>query len=82
MGDAHHNLGNLLLGRDDVAGAIDHYREAVRLDADSFAPRRNLALVLVQLGRGAEARPHLEILARQRPDDPEIARALARAGAR
>lgn len=76
---AHNNLGNVLLEQDRVAEAMEQYAEAVRLEADYVEPRRNLAFLLLQQGRSAEARPHLEVLARLRPEDEEIARALARA---
>jgi len=79
--EAHNNLGNVLLEMDRVPEAMAHYAEAVRLAAEYFEPRRNLAFILLQLGRSSEARPHLETLARLRPQDEEIARALARARA-
>ncbi len=76
---AHNNLANALLEVERADEAIAQYREAVRLDADYLEPRRNLALLLMHLGRQAEARPHLEVLARLRPDDAQVVDALARA---
>ncbi len=40
--------------------AISSYRAALRHDPANAAAHRNLAIVLVQLGRGREAIPHLE----------------------
>lgn len=78
--EAHNNLGNLLLELDRLPEALAEFETAVRLRADYFEPRRTLAfLLLMHLGRPAEALEHLERLARLRPDDPEIAQALARA---
>jgi protein O-mannosyl-transferase len=80
--EAHNNLGNVLLELDRMPEALGEFEAAVRARADYFEPRRTLALLLLlHLQRPGEARPHLELLARQRPDDPEIAGALARARA-
>jgi tetratricopeptide (TPR) repeat protein len=80
--EAHNNLGNVLLELDRLPEALPEFEAALRLQPDYFAPRRTLALLLLlHLNRPAEARGHLEILARARPADPEIAQALARARA-
>lgn len=80
--EAHNNLGNLLLELERLPEALAEFEAAVRLRADYFEPRRTLALLLLlHLGRPAEALAHLEHLARMRPDDPEIAQALAGARA-
>lgn len=79
---AHNNLGNVLLELDRLPEALGEFEAAVRLQPDYFAPRRALALLLLMhLNRPAEARAHLEILARLRPADAEIAQALTRARA-
>jgi tetratricopeptide (TPR) repeat protein len=80
--EARNNLGNLLLELDRLPEAMAEFEAALRLRPDYFEPRRTLALLLLMhLQRPAEARQHLEILARQRPDDREIAEALTRARA-
>jgi len=80
--EAHNNLGNLLLELERLPEALAEFESAVRLRADYFEPRRTLALLLLlHLGRPAEALGHLEELARMRPGDPEIAQALASARA-
>ncbi|MDQ5978707.1 MAG: protein O-mannosyl-transferase [Verrucomicrobiota bacterium] len=80
--EARNNLGNVLLELDRLAEAMGEFETAVRLQPDYFEPRRTLALLLLlHLNRPADARTHLEILARARPADREIAEALARARA-
>jgi tetratricopeptide (TPR) repeat protein len=80
--EAHNNLGNVLLELDRLPEALAEFETALRLQPDYFEPRRTLALLLLMhLNRPAEARGHLEILARARPADAEIAQALARARA-
>lgn len=78
--EARNNLGNVLLELDRLPEAVAEFESALRLRPDYFEPRRTLALLLLlHLNRPAEARVHLEILARARPGDREIADALARA---
>jgi tetratricopeptide (TPR) repeat protein len=78
--EAHNNLGNSLLELDRLPEALEEFETALRHQPDYFEPRRTLALLLLlHLNRPAEARTHLEILARARPGDREIADALARA---
>jgi Tfp pilus assembly protein PilF len=80
--EARNNLGNLLLELERLPEAVAEFEAAVRLRADYFEPRRTLALLLLlHLGRPAEALGHLEHLARMRPADPEITQALASARA-
>jgi tetratricopeptide (TPR) repeat protein len=77
--EAHNNLGNTLLELDRLPEAMEEFETAIRHRPDYFDPRRTLALLLLlHLNRPAEARTHLEILARARPGDREIAEALAR----
>ncbi|HYC72053.1 MAG TPA: tetratricopeptide repeat protein [Opitutaceae bacterium] len=81
--EARNNLGNVLLELGRLPEALAAFEAALRLRADYFEPRRTLALLyLLHLNRPAEARAHLEVLARARPGDREIAEALARAAGR
>jgi len=65
---AHNNLGLLreLQGRYD--DAVAHYRRALVRDPALSAARRNLALLLVRIGRSAEAHP---LLHREIEEGPE-----------
>jgi predicted Zn-dependent protease len=53
------------------------YERALELDASLFPVRLRVAEMLLEDHRGAEARPHLERLRREAPDDPMV---LARLG--
>ena len=44
--DAHYNLGNLLLQKDDAAGAIDQYLRSLDLDPADPDARRNLEIAI------------------------------------
>jgi tetratricopeptide (TPR) repeat protein len=48
--------------------SIALWSRGVALDADNDVARYNLALALVEVGRSAEAEPHLELLLAQVPD--------------
>jgi tetratricopeptide (TPR) repeat protein len=68
--------GLIWLGHADKLGnetgsAIAHFQKAVELDPDHPHARLLLVASLVH-DRPHEARPHLELLQRQRPDDTEV----------
>jgi tetratricopeptide (TPR) repeat protein len=52
---ANYNLGHFLFERADVASAVAHYSEALRLDPSNVAIRNNLGVALSRQGRDAEA---------------------------
>lgn len=52
---AHHNLGNLLLARGDLRGALLRFQAAARLNRNSALPLINAGNCLFQLGRPREA---------------------------
>jgi tetratricopeptide (TPR) repeat protein len=52
--------------------AIEAYQTAVKLDDQRDDARSRLAILLLELSRPREARPHLEQLRRCRPDDLQI----------
>jgi Flp pilus assembly protein TadD len=58
--------------------AADSYRRVIEQDPFFDDARLKLAAVLVDLGRGKEAAPHLEYLRSRRPNDPQIDINLAR----
>lgn len=64
---AHHNLGNLLLARGDLRGALLRFQAAARLNRNSAPPLVNAGSCLLQLGRPAEA---ARTLARATRRDP------------
>jgi tetratricopeptide (TPR) repeat protein len=47
--------------------AIEHWRRAVTLDPHDYQTLYNLGDLLVQLGRGVEARPYWERYVREAP---------------
>lgn len=47
---AHNNLANVLVGRGQLDRAIDHYREALRIDPDYVPAYNNLGLALAARG--------------------------------
>ncbi len=57
--------------------AASFYRKAVEIDPQHDEARLRLANTLVDLGRGGEARPHLEYLRARQPDNPQIGVRLA-----
>jgi tetratricopeptide (TPR) repeat protein len=55
-----YNLANALVQREELPGAIDQYREALRLKPSSGESAYNLATALVHLDRAPEAVPYYE----------------------
>jgi tetratricopeptide (TPR) repeat protein len=52
---AHHRMGGARQAQGDSAGAIEHYRRALQLDSGLRDARRELATLLVRLGRRDES---------------------------
>ncbi|HEV8497767.1 MAG TPA: tetratricopeptide repeat protein [Gemmatimonadaceae bacterium] len=67
---AHNNLANALSDRHDVADAIAHYREAVKIKPDFGEAHSNLANSLAGQGMVDEAEREYEAALRYRPTDP------------
>jgi tetratricopeptide (TPR) repeat protein len=66
---AHAVLAADLLEQGDTYGAIEHYREAVRLDSADLVSHLALGQALAAEGAGEEALEHLEAAHRLNPDD-------------
>jgi len=60
----------------NVAGALEKYRAAVRLNPTQIVFRRNLALALCRLGRWNEGIAELRDVLEENPDDAEATKAL------
>jgi Flp pilus assembly protein TadD len=69
---AHFILANVLMEQGDVATAVEHYREAIRLKSDYPDARLNLTVALQRLGKPDEAMNGLQNLLQA---DPSLAKA-------
>lgn len=58
-GEAHHGLGLLQAKRGDLAGAVQHLRQAVQRRPTDFTMRNDLGYALMASGRYREALPEL-----------------------
>jgi protein O-mannosyl-transferase len=76
--EARNNLANVYLELGQFSEAIEQYQAALDTDPNMIEARRNLALLLLHLDRPFAARPHLVILAKILPNDPDIREALLR----
>jgi tetratricopeptide (TPR) repeat protein len=65
---AHECLGDALLKKNDLAGAIQEYNEALALSPHSDAVHFSLGTALMQAQRWEEARAHFEEAIRLTPD--------------
>ena len=66
---AHSHLAAALLERGELEGALAHYREASRIEPQSWRSRYHQAVVLARIGRADEARAALALGLELRPDD-------------
>ncbi|HWP70278.1 MAG TPA: tetratricopeptide repeat protein [Gemmatimonadaceae bacterium] len=64
---AHNNLGNVLLDRGDLQGAIVRYRKAAALKADYYEAHGNLGSALLRIGAVDEARGSTDAALRVAP---------------
>ncbi|NQW04634.1 MAG: sulfatase-like hydrolase/transferase [Acidobacteria bacterium] len=64
---AHAGLGVIALEQGRRSAAIQHWQDAVEMDAHNFDALFNLATELVNVNRFAEARPHLERFVKTAP---------------
>ena len=65
---AHCNLGLALLERGETDQAIEHYREALRIDPNSVLAHNDLGEALQRLGRDDQAIEQFEAVLRLDPD--------------
>jgi tetratricopeptide (TPR) repeat protein len=64
--------------RDRRQEALDLYQRVLELDPEHAEARRRMAVILLEMGRGSEALPHLEYLTQRWPDEPLTQVYLAR----
>jgi tetratricopeptide (TPR) repeat protein len=60
----------------DLTGALENYRDAVKLDPKVTVFRRNMALALCRLGRWDEGITELREVLKEDPDDAQATKAL------
>ena len=70
------NAGVELEKAGNLAGALEKYRAAVRLNPTQTVFRRNVALALCRLGRWDEGIAELQEVLKENPDDAEATKAL------
>ena len=77
--DAWRGVAEARQQREDLRGALDAYREALRLDPDDATNARRAAQILVWLGRTDEGVAAFEALLARDPEDRRSRLGLARA---
>ena len=75
----HHNLGVALVGQGRSAEALEHLREAVRIDPTATAPAQTLALALWETGDAAGAEREARAVLDRAPGSPTAARVMGQA---
>jgi len=66
------SLGNARKAMGDLVGAMASYRRSLEIASDYTSPRYNLGLVLLDLGRPAEAEEHFRRIRELDPRDAEV----------
>ena len=66
--EAHRALAALLVGRDDLTGAVRHYSASLALEPDNPNVHYNLGTTLLETGETAQALRHFEAALRLAPD--------------
>jgi len=68
----HYNLALSLENKGELAPAIDHYREAIRLNPGHIEARMNLGLILSEAGKLQEAIRQYVKAYRMEPENPKL----------
>jgi tetratricopeptide (TPR) repeat protein len=71
------NDGVVLEQKGDLAGALEHFDQAAKVNVTNIVFQRNAALLLCKLGRADEAIPRLRDILSIDPDDPVTLQILA-----
>lgn len=74
---AHQTVGFYLSASGNVEGAVEHYREAVRLNPGSTPARYGLAMLLLKIGAADEAAAELQRVVAAMPTDAGMHHNLA-----
>ncbi|MFA4915600.1 MAG: tetratricopeptide repeat protein [Syntrophales bacterium] len=69
---AHQGVGNVLLYRGDIDGAIAHYMEALRFKPDHALVRNNLGMALMYRGKFEEAKNQYIEALRIKPNQAKV----------
>jgi predicted TPR repeat methyltransferase len=77
--DAHANLANMLLAKEQIAEAATHLDRAIALAPDSLPPRIALAMIRRHSGQAAEAEALLRPALVQHPDNVAVLYGIANA---
>ena len=67
--DVHNNLGITLARQGKLQEAVEHFKEAVRINNDDQLAHNNLGITLARLGETNEAIFHFRQVLRINPDD-------------
>lgn len=70
--DAHYNLAQAYVHREEYATAVEHYRAVLRVRPDDVVLLGNLSYVLEKIGECGEASACARRALELRPDDPEL----------
>jgi hypothetical protein len=77
---AHEYLGQIALARKEPAAALEHFRQAARLNPEDSQLHEGMGSALVRLGRLSEAREALAWALVFSPRDPALRRQLQKLG--
>ena len=67
--DVHNNLGITLARQGKLREAVEHFREAVRINNDDPFAHNNLGITLARMGENREAINHFQHALRINPND-------------
>ncbi|MBE0598937.1 MAG: tetratricopeptide repeat protein, partial [Desulfuromonadales bacterium] len=66
---SHYNLGNYLLNRGDLQGAVASYETALKLDPQAILPMVNTSLAYARMGENDRAEKALQRALQEAPDN-------------